>query len=457
LIFSITAIQSFAIDKQEITVSPDGEISSISYAISIANDGDTIIVNSGTYHEHIVIDKKLRLIGTGNPEIIGDEKGTIIKVRAPDCLLKGFNISGSGHSLYKEDSGIETENSPNTVIENNTLTDVLFGIYVKNSPHTVIRNNYIRGKDLDLPDRGDGIRLWYSDNAKIINNTLIKTRDLVMWWSSHTYIKGNKVKYGRYGLHYMYSNHNVFRDNTFIGNSVGGFLMYSNDIKFYNNVFAHNQGLASGYGVGFKDLDDVVAENNLFIDNRVGIYLDNSPHLINSWNRLEGNVIAFNDIGASLMPSIERNIIVKNSFIENSEQVEVRGGGYLKANKWYMDGRGNYWSDYAGYDVNNDGIGDISYVYASLFENIIDKYPDLRLFLYSPSAQAIELASEALPLIKPEPKLTDKYPLISPSIPVNFDTGNTDHGPDILILSIIITFLPLFSYIYIRKADWIRK
>ena len=256
---------------------------------------------------------------------------------------------------------------------------------------------------------------------------------------------------GRYGLHYMYSNDNLFQDNIFIENYVGGFLMYSGDITFRGNIFARNQGPATGYGVGFKDLDNVVAEGNLFIDNRIGMYLDNSPHLIDSWNSIEDNVIAYNDIGVSMMPSIERNVFVSNSFVDNHEQVEVRGGGDLKGNKWFEKNEGNYWSDYAGYDQDGNGVGEIAYKSESLFESIIDARPELRMFVYSPVSKAIELASEAFPLMKPKPKLTDEYPLIHSRIPEHFRTGKKKISLNLLLISFFMVLVPLFFYSYILK------
>ena len=273
-----------------------------------------------------------------------------------------------------------------------------------------------------------------------------------MWWSGNTVIEGNRVEKGRYGLHYMYSNNNLFKDNVFIDNYVGGFLMYSAGITFINNIFARNQGPATGYGVGFKDLDDVIAEGNLFIDNRIGMYLDNSPHLIDSWNKIDNNVIAYNDIGISMMPSIERNMFVSNSFIDNHEQVEIRGGGDLKGNKWNGQNRGNYWSDYVGYDGDGDGIGELPYKSESLFENIIDSRPELRIFIYSPVSKAIELASEAFPVMKPVPKLTDDYPLVRAGVPEHLKTDRRKFSPGLLVLSLSMVLVPLFFYGYLLKS-----
>ncbi|MCK5391869.1 MAG: nitrous oxide reductase family maturation protein NosD [Deltaproteobacteria bacterium] len=451
----LTAISALEVMSAETvhTVSPKGPFTSISLAILSAKSGDTVEVNSGTYNEHIIVDKTLDIIGINEPNIDGGGKGTVVLIKAPGVTFKGFRVTGSGESLTVEDAGIVLDSAQDSIIEDNRLHDVLFGIYLKNSSGTLIRNNIIVGKDLSIPVRGDGIRLWYSSDTKIIDNTITGARDLVMWWSGDTLIKGNKIEQGRYGLHYMYSDNNVFEDNLFIDNYVGGFLMYSKNIKFHYNIFARNQGPATGYGIGFKDLDDIVAKENLFIDNRIGIYMDNSPHSIDSWNTLEDNVIAFNDIGISLMPSIQRNIIVSNSFADNSQQVEVRGGGTLSGNNWYAEGKGNYWSDYVGYDDNKDGIGEIPYKAESLFESLIDSYPNLRVFVFSPVAQAIELASDAFPVIKPEPKVTDEYPLMKFEMPRGYGEEEHAFSYKLFVLSLFMILIPVFSYLFIiRRA-----
>lgn len=434
-----------------IRVSPDGPVRSLAEAVNSASPGDTISVEGGVYHERLVIDKTLNLTGVNNPVIDGGGTGTVVEIKAPGCVLRGFTVTGSGSHLSSEDTGILLDTAGGTLIDGNLVTDALFGIYIKNSPHTVIRGNTIRGKDVPMPERGDGIRLWYSSGTRILDNKIALIRDLVIWWSSDTLIKGNVVEEGRYGLHYMSSNHNKFEDNVFRNNYVGGFLMYSVDIQFYRNRFIGNRGVGTGYGIGFKDLDDVIARDNLIMDNRVGIFLDNSPYLVDSWNKISDNVIAFNDIGVSFMPSIRRNAFHENSFVDNDEQVEVRGGGLLAGNVWSSGGSGNYWSDYIGYDEDGDGIGEIPYTSESLFESLIDAKPELRIFVFSPVAKAIELASRAFPVIKPEPKLTDEYPRVRSGIPPGLRADGRELQPGLLFVSLSMAVLPLIFYGYVMK------
>lgn len=452
----ISAIAALALPSASavpatLRVSQEGPYKTITEAVNAASPGDKVSVGAGTYKENLVIDKTLSLIGDGNPVIDGGGTGSVIEIKAPGCVIKGFTVRGSGSRISNEDTGILVDSARGTKIEENSLNDVLFGIYIKNSPGSVIRGNTLRGKEVEMHERGDGIRLWYSSGTRVIDNRISMIRDMVIWWSNDTLVKGNVVEDGRYGLHYMSSNHNRFEDNVFRNNYVGGFLMYSVDIQFYRNWFADNRGVGTGYGIGFKDLDDVIARDNVIVDNRVGIFLDNSPYLIDSWNDISENVIAFNDIGVSLMPSIRRNAFLNNRFMDNDEQVEVRGGGKLSGNDWSRDGRGNYWSDYVGYDENGDGVGEIPYKSESLFESLIDSKPELRVFVFSPVAKAIELASQAFPVIKPEPKLTDERPIIAANIPEKYITSQRRVSYDFLIASLAMACAPLIFYGYLLR------
>jgi nitrous oxidase accessory protein len=363
----------------------------------------------------VVVDKRVTLIGYDWPVVDGGGEGTVVKLVAPGVVVRGFVIRNSGDSLDAENSGIAVE-APEAVVENNRLEGTLFGIYLRKAPHSVIRDNVIHSKDLALPRRGDAIRVWYSNGVRIEDNVVAKGRDVVLWYSENLTVRGNVVTEGRYGLHFMYCDDALIEGNRLTRNSVGAFLMYSRRLHLRRNLIAYNRG-PSGYGVGLKDMDDAVIEENLFLDNRVGAFLDNSPREIESIGVFRGNVFAFNDIGVTLLPSVRRNQFTGNSFVDNQEQVHVAGGGQLLQNLWTVDGVGNYWSDYVGYDGDGDGVGDVPYRAERLFENLMDRHPSLRLFLYSPAAQAVDFAARAFPFVKPQPKLVDTQPLMTPRIP----------------------------------------
>lgn len=395
--------------------SPQGTYQDLNAALAEAEDGDRIDVYGGTYSGPFLVTTSVELVGHDWPVLDGQGKGSVISLQAAKTRLEGFVIRNSGDSLDEENSGIEGL-ADHLLIVGNRLEDTLFGIYLKEASNTIIRGNQIFSKALLLARRGDPIRVWYSNQVLIENNIVMDGRDVVLWYSEQLTVSGNQISRGRYGLHFMYCDDAYIHENLLMNNSVGAFLMYSRRLRLEGNTIASSRG-PSGYGIGMKDLDDAVVWGNLFFSNRIGAYLDNSPREVDSIGTFSENVFAFNDTGVYMLPSVRNNLFYSNSFIDNQQHVGVGGGGLLKGNTWFDQETGNYWSDYAGYDAGQDGIGDVAYVADRLFENIVDRYAELRLFIFSPASLAIDFAAKAVPLVKPEPKLVDEFPLMDPFIP----------------------------------------
>ena len=402
------------------TAQSEGEViritaEELATAVSQAVDGDTIEVTGGVYHGSLEIDKQLTLIGHDWPVIDGGNEGTVLKISGAGTIVRGFLIKNSGSSLDQENTGIAVE-AADILIEGNRFEDTLFGIYLRKAHGSIIRDNEITSKALDVPRRGDPIRVWYSNDVLIENNVITQGRDVVLWYSERLTVRNNEVSDGRYGLHFMYCDDATIEYNSLLDNSVGAFLMYSRRVTLNHNTIAGNRG-PSGYGIGLKDMDDTIITENLFLDNRIGSHLDTSPREVDSIGQFTGNVFAYNDIGVEMMPSVRHNEFLANSFVDNEEQIAIAGGGQLRGNAWTVADQGNYWSDYAGYDANSDGLGDIGYKSERLFENLMQQEPNLRLFLYSPATNAIDFAAKAFPLVRPQAKLEDTHPMMAPQIP----------------------------------------
>ena len=381
-------------------------------ALDAARPGDVISVPAGTYAGPFSIDKPVTLDGQGQAVIAGSGRGDVVTIRSPYVTLRGFTIRNSGDLLDQENAGV-TGLAPHLTIEDNRFEDTLFGVYLKEAPHSIVRGNEVLSKDLPLPRRGDGIRIWYSDGSRVEDNYVHGSRDVVIWFSHDSVVRGNTVEDGRYGLHFMFSDNQLLEDNLLRHNSVGVFLMYGRGLTMRRNVMLENRG-PSGYGLGLKDVDDIVAEGNRFIANRVGLYVDNSPREADAAVRFAHNLFAYNDTGLVLLPLVKRNTYVDNVFLDNDEQIGIAGSGQLSGNQWSLDGRGNYWSDYAGFDADRDRIGDLPYQPVSLYEDLMAAHPELRLFRLSPVADALDLAARAFPIFQPQPKITDERPLTAP-------------------------------------------
>ena len=379
--------------------------------ISSAPPGATLRVPPGVYHGPIVIDKPLTLVGDGHAVLDGLGRGTVVRILAPDVTIKGFVIKNSGRSLAHEDSGVFVE-APRARIEENELFDVLFGIYLKNAPGSLIRANSVRGLNVPEAERGDALRLWYSSDVIIEGNQTYTARDAIIWYSARVTVRANRFQGGRYGIHLMYCKEINIENNLLRKNFVGVYAMYTQSLTLRGNLFIGHHG-PSGYGIGLKDTDGAQIVENVIADNSVGAFIDNSPSESGSFVLFRRNLFVYNETAVLMLPSVRGDVFSENSFIENFEQVGIAGGGELQGNLW----SGNYWGDYLGYDADNDGVGDLAYKSERLFEHLMDRHPQFRLFLYSPAVQAIEFAARALPIFKPKPKLTDPRPLMAPVLP----------------------------------------
>jgi len=431
--FISLASPAFAESHNRLVVSPQGPYTTIQAALDIALDGDSIEVRSGTYQGPLVVNKSVTLNGIDYPIIDNGGDGTVVTLTAPDSVLRGFELRGSGTEYDHDHSGI-TITAPRVVVENNRLRQVLFGIFVAKASDVIVRNNDITSKDnLEISLKGDAIRLWYSPNATIEGNHVHDARDIVIWYSSGVIVRNNLVERGRYGAHMMYCDNMTIEGNRLIDNSVGIYTMYSNDTLIRGNYIRGQRG-PSGYALGFKDADNIEVTNNTLIDNRGGVFMDGAPFSPEGFVHFHDNIIAFNDVAIIMMPAVRGATIENNSFWENVEQVSIAGGGTLGKSIW----RGNFWSDYNGFDANGNGIGNVPYQAERYFEGMIDREPLLQMLLYSPTAQAIEFASNAFPLVRPVPKFVDDAPRIEPMAIPSFAMPSRDGAGGMFVVSMAI-------------------
>lgn len=395
---------------------------SLQDALKAANNGDTIRVEAGTYTGQFIIAKSIALEGvaTGGrkPVLRGAGQGSVVIIAADNCTIKGFVIEHSGGDLQAEDSGLLLKSNHNTV-EDNELRDILYGIYLYHSAQNVVRRNTVRGRvELEVGSRGAGLHIWNSPDNLIEENTIIAARDGMYIQSSHrNTIRGNRATHLRYGLHYMNSDDNKFDDNIFSENVAGAAIMYSKRIEFRRNAFIHNRGFSS-FGILFQDCDEMLAEDNYVVNNATGLFLEALRK-----STFRRNVIAENDLALQIFSSSSDNVFAENNFVENLSPLQIVG---RQANtKWNEARRGNHWSDYDGYDLDGDGIGDVAHKIQNVFEYLEGNYPRLRLYLSSPAAQALATAEKTFPILKGSNE-SDSAPLMK-AVPLRCEF--TPQGP----------------------------
>lgn len=380
-------------------------------AIDSASSGDIIELGSGVYSGNIIINKPITIDGKDKSAIIkGDGKGDVIKITSPGVKLLNLTIENSGNSHTTIDSAISCDKANKIEIINNIIKDSLFGVNFKQCNDSKIVDNYITSKPVDLGLRGDGIRLWYSHDNIIQNNHLYKSRDMVVWYSSNNKILKNYGEYGRYSLHFMYAGKNLVEENIFKYNSVGIFFMFSSGTTARKNQVLNSTG-AFGVGIGMKDTSDFIIQDNILAYNARGLYLDQSPFQPGTTNVYEDNQILYNTVGVQFHATQHKSIFNRNDFIGNMEvAINDTPGSKIDINEW----SNNYFDDYAGFDRDKDGIGDIEYKNFTYLDSLWQYYPNLRLFYGSAIMSILNFIFKLAPFSEPELLITDTSPHMEP-------------------------------------------
>ena len=387
---------------QKIEVCSSCSFGSINEAISQAKDFDTIVVKKGTYKEYnIVVDKPLTIIGENYPVIDGELKGEIITIISDNVTVDGLFIINVGTSYTEDYAAICVRNSKNFIIQNLVLEKLFFGIYIEKSRDGKVFHNKIIGDAVEEYNSGNGIQLWYSKNVEIEHNFVERVRDGIYLEFSHDCIIKNNVSANniRYGLHFMFSNDDIYQDNIFEKNGAGVAVMFSKRIKMYNNIFKENWGTAS-YGLLLKEINDAEIKGNTFEENTIGINIEGSNRITYQHNNFSNNGWAIKVRGACYT-----NSFIENNFLYNSFDIAYNS----KVNDNIFDR--NYWSNYTGYDLDKNGVGDVPYRPVKLFSYIVNRTPETIILLRSMFIDIIDFSEKVSPVFTPD-NLLDNNPSI---------------------------------------------
>ncbi|KIM08075.1 MAG: nitrous oxidase accessory protein [Sulfurovum sp. FS06-10] len=383
--------------------------SALQDAIDKAPEGSILKLPSGVYHGSVVIKKPLTIIGKEDGVIIdGEGKGTVITVESSFVTLKNLKIVNSGAMTHTLDAGILVKDAKQCEISDCVIDDCLFGIDMQMVSNSLVQNNSITSKDFDLGLRGDGLRLWYSNDNIIKKNRFIKSRDMVVWYSHGNDIVENYGEHCRYSLHFMYAGKNLVRNNTYRYNSVGIFFMYSKDTIATGNVVQSSLG-ATGMGIGLKDVSNFTIKDNTVIYCAQGVYIDRSPFEPDTNNWIEGNRVLYNAEALHFHSLSENNIIKNNTIMGNIEDI-VNDSRGSKTNENEIVR--NYWDNYTGFDRDDNNIGDTSHKVYQYADQLWVYNPDVKFFYGSPVISLLNFLAKLAPFSEPIFLLEDEQPKV---------------------------------------------
>ncbi len=393
------------LQARTVEVCPNCEAKTIKAGIATAMAHDTVLIREGRYPEfNLVIDKPLFLLGTGHPVVDGQDKGEIITVVSDDVVIEGLHLMNVGTSYTTDFAAVRVVESSGFVIRNMILEKLFFGIYLEKSEKGLVEGNTILGDALEEFNSGNGIQLWYCRDVQVLNNRVRQVRDgIYLEFSDNIRIVGNfSTDNVRYGLHFMFSNHDTYENNLFENNGAGVAVMFSKDIRMLGNTFRKNWGTAA-FGLLLKEINDSEINGNVFEENTIGISIEGSNRIRYTQNDFIRNGWALKVRGACYTNSFSGNYFLNNSF-------DLSYNSNLNDNLFEE----NYWSNYTGYDLDKNGFGDVPYRPVKLFSYIVNRTPETIVLLRSLFMDIIDFSEKVSPVFTPD-KLFDARPLMKQS------------------------------------------
>ena len=383
--------------------------------LDTAEAGDHLILQSGTYTGNFTINQSIKLSGDGEVILDGGGEGRILTINAVGVEVRNLQIRHWGDDLTEIDAGIFiAKQARNAHIVNNVFYGDAFGIWVDAAEDVQLLNNKIEGNlKLRSPDRGNGIHLYGVKGALVADNEVWHSRDGIYIESSNgNELRGNYLHDVRYGVHYMYSYHNKLLGNRTRNTRTGYALMQSKFLTVLGNSsendlnygilmnFITNSTLSNNRVEGAHSLEDGPAGSQ-----GKAVFVYNSL-----FNTISDNLFARSDLGIHLTAGSENNKLFGNAFVGNREQVKYVAN---RKQDWSFEGRGNYWSDYLGWDMDGDGVGDIAYEPNDGVDKLLWKYPEVRVLLNSPAIETLRWVQRQFPVLK-SPGVRDSVPLMKP-------------------------------------------
>ncbi|MGF1757686.1 nitrous oxide reductase family maturation protein NosD [Photobacterium sagamiensis] len=388
--------------------------------LDAASDGDVVSLASGEYLGNFVLRQAITLTGNNKATINAGGQGHALLLKSSDILIEDLNIINWGSDLTEQNAGIYSDKQANNLtIRNNKLQGDGFGIWLQGGKHIKVEGNQVEGNPtLRSADRGNGIQLSKVEDVEVTGNTISKTRDgLYIIASQNNILKNNTMHDLRYGIHYMYSHSNQVLNNLAYNTRAGYALMSSRKLTVSGNESRDSEDY--GFLMNFITYSDIShnriknvwtkPENKVLGRDGKGLFVYNS-----GYNTISYNSIDTAEIGIHLTAGSENVKVFGNSFINNPVQVKYVSN---REQEWSQDGIGNFWSNYLGWDLNNDGRGDTPFEPNDGIDKLMWKYPEVRVLLDSPAILMLRWIQKQFPVLKPA-GVRDSFPLMTvPSAP----------------------------------------
>ena len=408
----IALLTTFICHAAQIKLTSDDDLQ---LAINQASAGDQLILAAGSYHGNFVIDKALTLTGQSGAVIDADGKGNAILLKSNNITLENLRIINWGDDLTEQNAGIYSQDGASHItIQNNHIEGDCFGIWLQKSDQSKILHNTVIGNtQLRSADRGNAIQLTSVTNSLVQGNDVSKVRDgLYVINSTDNLLTDNTMHHLRYGIHYMYSYKNDIIGNHAYKTRAGYAMMNSRylTIKGNSTTDSEDYGFLLNYII-HSDISDNNVQNVWTDPDKKVLGRDGKAFFVYNagYNTIANNFVRRAEIGIHLTAGSEQTKVYGNSFIDNPVQVKYVSN---KKQEWSKDGSGNYWSNYLGWDMDNDLKGDVAFEPNDGIDTLLWQYPEMKVLMTSPAILVLRWMQRQFPVLKP-PGVKDSHPLMA--------------------------------------------
>jgi parallel beta-helix repeat protein len=203
-------------------VVPD-HFNKIQDAINNASDGDAILVKTNIYHERVVVNKSVYLLGEDKRDtIIDGGGGDVITIVTSKAVVSGFTIQNPGWTYLK--MGIRVSKANNGVICNNIIKGNFVGVKLGDEFQETF-GNVVRGNN--ITQNRYGVFLAHSKHSIVDGNIISDSgwNGVEIDWGEGNIVCGNTICNSvAYGLEIAFqtpSYYNIIFHNNFVNNAEG--------------------------------------------------------------------------------------------------------------------------------------------------------------------------------------------------------------------------------------------
>lgn len=358
-----------------VTAKVPDECPSVQMAVNSIINGGTVLVSRGIYWENVVVQKPLRIIGSGaNQTTIF---GSIEIDQSPNVTVTGFRIitgfysafglklfdsphanitdnvfTGSSSKEFANSNGILLENSENVSLTRNVVRNVTFGLSIDSSPNSVLRTNILSGnsfnfmvsgsyyENIDESNTVDGKPIFY---GTVTNTAQIPTNPGFLGIIGSHDVTLEKPSIANEGQGILVFNSTRIRIDSFdaTNDSIGVNIVNSTSVIVTNGSFG---GGASCTGVKLEFTSHSILENNTIHCSVHGVDLEYSSASSIAESTLESgvflgfstnNTLAENNMtGQTIISSSSNNSMVRNTFT-GSLELASSTGNLFSNNQFY--------------------------------------------------------------------------------------------------------------------------